>query len=107
MELVHKPWHWAYISSSPNITINNIISNDLGKWDWACVSSNPNLTVDDIINNPCKNWHWGNISINKFSKDLNVSNRIHKTIRKREILYQYLCKYMNTYIAFDTIANVI
>ena len=78
-----KRWDWGYISSNPNITMEDIVNNPDKQWDWRTISQNPNLTMDFIINNPNKEWNWERISRNKFNY-----NSKHKKFKR---VFKKLC----------------
>ena len=62
----NKNWNWKLVSSSKNITWDNITSF-YGRnisWNWKHVSRNPNITWKIVIDNPDYPWDFENLSRN-------------------------------------------
>src|SRR4030066_90748 len=66
-----KNWYWFLISSSPNITTEDIEEdlsrNDPLPWDWEGISMNPNITsefVESNLDDRRRKWDWEVISMN-------------------------------------------
>jgi hypothetical protein len=38
-----KKWDWYWISSNPNITMNNILAHPDMHWNWDGIPMNPNI----------------------------------------------------------------
>jgi hypothetical protein len=44
-------WVWYYISSNPNITMEDIEKYPNKPWNWNSIYYNPNITMEFIKNN--------------------------------------------------------
>ena len=61
---VRVPWHWVYMSSNHNLSIQVLLDNKDRPWDYDFLSINGAFSFQDILGHPELPWVWQYVSGN-------------------------------------------